>query len=80
MAEGPKREAVLRGFMALVLDMVRVDPDRKPSRDMIRWYEELAGDAGLTPADVPTARALLEEGLRLMKAGREHQTTVAAGA
>ena len=79
MAKGPDREAVLRGFMALVLDMVRVDPDRRPSPEMTRWYRELAVGAGLRPIDVPTARALLDEGLRVTRAVRAERTPVGAG-
>jgi hypothetical protein len=78
MAKGPNREAVVRGFMALVLDMVRVDPERRPSAEMARWYRELAMQAGLAPAPVPTARALMDEGLRVVKATREAETPVGA--
>ncbi|MFP5451072.1 MAG: hypothetical protein ACLGG9_04895 [Thermoleophilia bacterium] len=78
MAKGPDREAVVRGFMALVLDMVRVDPERRPSADMTRWYRELAMQAGLAPVPVPTARVLLDEGLRVAKAVREAETPVGA--
>jgi hypothetical protein len=78
MAKGPRQEAILRGFMALVLDMVRVDPDRRPTPEMIRWYRELAVEVGVTPAEVPTARALLDEGLQLARALREAEETVGA--
>jgi hypothetical protein len=78
MAKGPNREAVVRGFMALVLDMVRVDPTRRPSPEMTRWYRELALQAGLVPAPVPTARALMDEGLRVVKATREAEAAVGA--
>ena len=45
MTQGPDPRAALRGFMALVLDMVRVDPDRRPSAEMQRWHRELAATA-----------------------------------
>ena len=32
--------------MALVLDMVRVDPERRPSPEMQRWHRELAEVGG----------------------------------
>lgn len=71
MARAPRRQAVLRGFMALALDMARIDPERPPSPEVARWYRELAYDIGVAPADVPTARDLVEEGLRLTRAVRE---------
>jgi hypothetical protein len=56
--------------------MVRIDPDRRPTPEMIRWYRELAFDLGVTPTEVPTGRSLLDEGLRLARALREAQETV----
>ena len=56
MTQGPIPRAALRGFMALVLDMVRVDPDRRPSSEMHRWHRELAARVGVPPSSPrPTA-------------------------
>lgn len=74
MSRGPAREAVVRGFMALVLDMVRVDPERKPSAEMVRWYRELAVESGLAPAGVSTNRELMDEALRVSRAVQESKT------
>lgn len=74
MGRGPAREAVVRGFMALVLDMVRVDAERKPSAEMVRWYRELAAQSGLAPAGVETNRELLDEALRVARALQESRT------
>lgn len=68
MGRGPSREAVLRGFLALVLDMVRVDPERRPSGEMTGWYRELALQANLIPAEVATNRELLDEAMRVARA------------
>ena len=65
MTHGPKPRAALRGFIALVLDMVRVDPDRRPSTEVRRWHRELAAKVGV-PAEQPqTNRELLGAALRL---------------
>ena len=65
MNQGPKPRAALRGFIALVLDMVRVDPDRRPSTEVRRWHRELAAKVGV-PAEQPqTNRELLGAALRL---------------
>lgn len=80
MGREPSRRAVVRGFMALVLDMVRVDPDRRPSAAMVGWYEELAIDAGLAPRGVPTARTLLDEALRVARAVQEADAPEPVGA
>ena len=45
MTQGPDPRAAVRGFMALVLDMVRVDPERRPSAEMQRWHRELLDGA-----------------------------------
>jgi len=65
MAQGPDPRAALRGFMALVLDMVRVDPDRRPSSEMQRWHRELAAAIGVLPEHPTTNRELLDGALRL---------------
>ena len=52
MARGPGVDAVLRGFMALAVDMVRVDPTRRPGPEMRRWCRDLAEEVGLEPQPV----------------------------
>ena len=47
MTQGPDPRATIRGFMALVLDMVRVDPERRPSSEMLKWHRDLATAAGI---------------------------------
>jgi hypothetical protein len=72
MNQGPKPRAALRGFMALVLDMVRVDPDRRPSSEVRRWHRELAAKVGV-PAEQPqTNRELLDAALRLSRSLPDH--------
>lgn len=68
MGRQPAMPARVRGFMALAVDMVRVDPDRRPSPEMAGWYRELAAAAGLEPVPVRTNRELFEEGLRIARA------------
>jgi hypothetical protein len=53
--------------MALVLDMVRVDPDRRPSAEMQRWHRELAATVGVLPEHPSTNRELLDGALRLSR-------------
>ena len=65
MTHGPKPRAALRGFIALVLDMVRVDPDRRPSTEVRRWHRELAAKVGVAPEQPQTNRELLGAALRL---------------
>lgn len=65
MTQGPDPRATLRGFMALVLDMVRVDPDRRPSSEMLKWHRELANAAGIVPEHPATNRELLDGALRI---------------
>ena len=65
MTQGPDPRAALRGFMALVLDMVRIDPDRRPSSEMQRWHRELAASIGVLPEHPATNRELLDGALRL---------------
>jgi hypothetical protein len=67
MTQGPEPRAALRGFIALVLDMVRVDPDRRPSREVRRWHRELAASIGVPPEHPQTNRELLEAALRLSR-------------
>lgn len=63
---GPDPRAAARGFIALVLDQARIDPDRRPSGDMRRWYRDLSLGLGIPPrAGIDTARDLLHEALRL---------------
>ena len=67
MTQGPDPRAALRGFMALVLDMVRIDPDRRPSNEMQRWHRELAASIGVLPGQPATNRELLDGALRLSR-------------
>lgn len=57
--------------MALVLDMVRADPERRPSPEMLRWHRELAEVVGIEPAPVHTNRELLDGSLRIDRVLRE---------
>jgi hypothetical protein len=57
--------------MALVLDMVRADPERRPSPEMLRWHRELAEVVGIEPASVRTNRELLDGSLRIERVLRE---------
>jgi hypothetical protein len=68
MVQGPDPRASLRGFMALVLDMVRVDPERRPSAQMRRWHRELAASMGVVAEPPRTNRELLDGALRLSRA------------
>lgn len=65
MSQGPDPRAQVRGFMALVLDMVRVDPDRRPSVEMVRWHDDLSTSIGVAPESPSTNRDLLNAALRL---------------
>ena len=65
MTQGPDPRAAVRGFMALVLDMVRIDPDRRPSAEMQRWHRDLATSIGVAPESTETYRDLLNGALRL---------------
>ena len=67
MTQGPDPRAAVRGFMALVLDMVRVDPERRPSAEMQRWHRELAASVGVLPEHPSTNRELLDGALRLSR-------------
>lgn len=67
MSQGPSTRATLRGFSALVLDMARIDADRRPSPEMIKWHRRLAATVGVEPAFTPTNRAMLRECRRLRR-------------
>lgn len=63
---GPDPRAAARGFIALVLDQARIDPERRPSADMRRWCRDLAVRLGVPPREaIDTNRHLLQEALRL---------------
>jgi hypothetical protein len=67
MTQGPDPRASLRGLTALVLDMVRIDPGRRPSAEVRRWHRELAASVGV-PVEYPrTNRDLLDALLRLSR-------------
>lgn len=65
MTQGPDPRAAVRGFIALVLDGVRIDPERRPSAEMQRWHRELAASIGVVPEGPATNRELLNAALRL---------------
>ncbi len=63
---GPDPRAATRGFVALSLDLARIDPDRATTKAMRTWAHRIADDLGTPPAlHLPTNRALLREALRL---------------
>jgi hypothetical protein len=64
--------------MALVLDMVRVDPDRRPSAEMLRWHRDLAASIGVAAEPPATNRDLLEGALRLSRAIEERDAVASA--
>lgn len=76
MARGPALEARVRAFMALTLDMVRVDAQRRPSAQMATWYRDLAEDAGIESVPVDTNRELFHEALRMAQAAKLELTAV----
>lgn len=65
--------------MALVLDMARADPDRRPSSEMQRWHRELAANLGVMPAPTRTNRELLDAALRLDRILSERDAAERAG-
>lgn len=65
MSEQVDPRASLKGLMALVLDMARADPQRRPSAEMQRWHQELATSIGVVPGPTRTNRELLDAVLRL---------------
>jgi hypothetical protein len=69
---GPDPRAEARGFIALALDMARVDPDRRPSSDMRHWLVNLAAHVGAPPPEPPrTNRELVDTALRLERFAHE---------
>lgn len=80
MNQGPDPRASLRGFMALVLDMVRVDPERRPSAEMQRWHRELAATVGILPEHPRTNKDLLDGALHLQRVMEETAATRSPGA
>ncbi len=68
MTSGPDPRAALRGFLALVLDMARVDPDRRPSAELQRWHREIASAFGVVPEYARTNRDLFDRALVLHQA------------
>jgi|GEM_PF-3338832 hypothetical protein len=63
---GPDPRAATRGFVALSLDLARLDPDRAATKEMRAWAHRIADDLGIPPTmHLPTNRALLREALRL---------------
>lgn len=79
MAARPDPRAELKAFAALALDMARVDPDRRPSVEVRRWLDGIAGELGLSARAAATNRALFLETLRMSREVAATQTvTVAA--
>ena len=78
MTQGPAPAAAFRGFMALVLDMVRMDPDRRPTTEMIRWHRDLAAAVGVVPGHPATNQELLDGALRLKRAIDRRERTLTA--
>lgn len=69
---GPDPRAAARGFIALALDLARVNPDRRPSADMRRWLADLAFSLGAPPPRPPlTNTELVEAALRLEELAHE---------
>lgn len=65
--KGPEPGAALRGFLAVVCDMVRIDPDRRPSAQMQRWHRDVAEQIGVLPPIARTGREMLDSALRLQQ-------------
>jgi hypothetical protein len=65
-SNGPDPRAAARGFIALALDMARIDPDRRPSAEMRQWLSDLALTLGAAPPRPPLTNVeLVESALRL---------------
>ena len=63
---GPDPRAAARGFIALVLDQARIDPERRPSAEMRSWCVQLASRLDVpSSGQFETTRDLLREALRL---------------
>lgn len=65
--KGPEPAAALRGFLAVVRDMARVDPGRRPSAAMQRWHRDIGAQVGVLPPVAGTASELLESALLLQR-------------
>ncbi len=75
-SNGPDPRAEARGFIALALDMARVDPDRRPSSDMRQWLADLAAHVGAPPPAPPrTNRQLVESALHIERFAHDHAAT-----
>jgi len=71
MSPRPDPRAELRAFAALVLEMARVAPDRRPSGEVRRWHRELASILQIIPEPVETNRELVDETLRMHRLQQE---------
>jgi len=70
---GPDPRAATRGFIALALDLARVDPDRRPTSEMRQWLADLALAVSAPPPPVPqTHLQLLEAALLLERQAHSH--------
>ena len=70
MSQRPDPRAELRAFAALVLEMARVDPERQPPQELLRWHRDLAGVLELIPEPVRTNRELVAETVRMHRLTR----------
>lgn len=75
MSDRPDPKASLKALMAIVLDMVRADPQRRPSAEIQRWHRELSTAVGVAPSHARTNRELLDAVLRLELVMRERDAS-----
>lgn len=78
MSPRPDPRAELRAFAALILEMARIDPARRPSAEVCRWHRDLASVLEIIPESVETNRTMVDETLRmhrLLRARDERQVT-----
>jgi hypothetical protein len=71
MVTRPDPRAELAAFTAMVLDLARVDPERKPGAAVTRWHRELAALLGLPCDRAATNRDLLRGALTMNIAQRD---------
>ena len=80
MSPRPDPRAELRAFAAMILEMARVDPTRRPSAEVCRWHRDLASVLDIIPESAETNRTMVDEALRMHRLVRHReaqQTTVA---
>lgn len=74
MSPRPDPRAELRAFAAMVLEMARIDPTRKPSAEVCRWHRDLASVLEIIPEGADTNRAMVDEALRMHRLVRQRET------